>query len=340
LGELLPVAAGGSPREIGRALGRFGQAALHRLIRPTAYWAQTVERAGSERLRQMEQATRHALPEVIEEVEGLAEGLDLPFDQAFAWISRGDLRADLPEGCTTVMVPGAPRVIAHNEDGDPAETDACGLLTCRPDHAPAFAALLYPGSIPGSAFGVNEEGLVVTVNNIRAKYAPPGVPRQLVGRAVLGCRSLDQAVALIEGLPRAGGFHFAMAQAGDHRLLSVEFTGDLVSVVELDRPTAHANHLIHPGMADLPQIVTRSSADRQARAAALLPGDPLAVLQDDAGPGLPILRRDPADPDAENTVVTLLATLDRHAVTAALHQPGAAAPSVVLRVENGEIRQD
>lgn len=338
MGTLTPVTARGTPREIGRALGRFGAEALDPQIRPGADWARCMAHVGSDRLRKMEREARHALPEIMEEVEGLAEGLGVPFQEAFAWVSRGDLRADLPEGCTTVMVPGEPRVIAHNEDGDPAEVDACGLLTCVPDHAPAFAAFLYPGSIPGNAFGVNEEGLVVTVNNIRTKHAPAGVPRQMVGRAVLGCRSLDHAVALIEGLPRAGGFHFAMAQAGDSRLLSVEFTGDLVSVVELDRPTAHANHLIHAGMADLPQIVTRSSADRQARADALLPQPPLAILQDTAGPGLPILRRDPADPDEENTVVTLVATPDRHRVTAAIHQPGAAEASTVLTVENGEIR--
>ena len=333
---LIPVSARGTPREVGRAMGAFGADAMRRLVLPSAYWARTVAQAGSDRVRAMEAAARGHLPDIVAEIEGLAEGLGLPFDQVFTWCCRGDLRSDVPEGCTTVMVPGEPRVIAHNEDGGPEELNDCGLLLAEPAGAPAFAAFLYPGSVPGTAFGVNDAGLVVTVNNIRALTKPPGVPRMVLGRAMMGCRTLDQAVALIRAVPRAGGFHFAMAQAGDGRLLSVEFTGERVSVVKVAQPMAHANHLIHPGMADQPQRITQSSGDRQARAGALLGRDPLAVLQDDAGPGLPILRRDPDDPDEENTVVSLVATVG-DTVTVAIHDPGAAVAGVVLRVAGGRI---
>lgn len=333
---LIPVSAGGAPREVGRAMGAFGADAMRLLVLPTAYWAGTVAQAGSDRVRGMEAAARAHLPDIVAEIEGLAEGLGLPFDLVFAWCCRGDLRADVPEGCTTVMVPGAPRVIAHNEDGGPEELNDCGLLRVEPDGAPGFVAFLYPGSVPGTAFGINDRGLVVTVNNIRARDKPPGVPRMVLGRAMLGCRTLDEAVGLIRRVPRAGGFHFAMAQAGDARLLSVEFTGDRVSAVEVTQPMAHANHLIHKEMAGVPQRITRSSGDRQARAEVLLGRDPLAILQDEAGPGLPILRCDPGDPDAENTVVTLVATVGE-TVTAAIHDPGAAEPGVVLQVAGGRI---
>lgn len=334
---LIPLSARGTPREVGRALGAFGAERLRRLVMPTPYWARTVALAGSDRVRAMEAAARAHLPTVVEEMEGLAEGLGLPFDQVFTWCCRGDLRDDVPEGCTTVMVPGQPRVIAHNEDGGPEEINDCGLLRAEPEGAPGFVAFLYPGSVPGTAFGVNAAGLVVTVNNIRAAAKPPGVPRMALGRAMLACRTLDEAVALIRAVPRAGGFHFAMAQAEDDRLLSVEFTGAQVSVEVVTAPTAHANHLIHGAMAGQAQRITESSADRQARADALLPGTaPLAALQDTAGPGLPILRRDPADPDEENTIVTLVATVGE-AVTAALHAPGAATPEATLRVQAGRI---
>lgn len=333
---LIPVSARGAPRDLGRAMGAFGADAMRRRVLPTAYWAGTVAQAGSDRVRAMDAAAREHLPDIVLEIEGLAEGLGLPFDTVFAWCCRGDLRSDVPEGCTTVMVPGAICVIAHNEDGGPEEINDCGLLRAEPEGAPAFSAFLYPGSVPGTAFGVNDAGLVVTVNNIRARDKPPGVPRMVLGRAMLGCRTLDEAVSLIRRVPRAGGFHFAMVQAGDARLLSVEFTGGRVSVVEVAQPTAHANHLIHKTMTGIPQRVTRSSGDRQARADALLGRDPLTILQDDAGPGLPILRRDPADPDAENTVVTLVATVGQY-VTAAIHGPGVAHPGMVLRVAGGRI---
>lgn len=339
-GVLKPVAAAGSPREVGRALGRFGAPAFERLVRPSPYWARTAAQAGSARVRAMEAAARAAVPQIVEEVEGLAEGLGIGFDETFAWVSRGDLRSGAPEGCTTVLVPGAAPVIAHNEDGDPNELRECGLVHCAPEGAPAFAAFLYPGSVPGSAFGVNDAGLVVTVNNVRVDRAGLGVPRMLVGRAMLGCRSLREAVAMLRTMPRAGGFHFSMAQAGDARLLSVEFTGEAVSVIEVTRASAHANHLIHPPLASVAQRVTRSSGDRQLRAEALLGRDPLSILQDTGGGGLPIFRDDPDDPDEENTVVSLVATVDGTGVTAAIHAPGRASPETVLRVEGGAIRQE
>jgi hypothetical protein len=37
---------------------------------------------------------------------GLADGLDLPFHDVFAWNCRGDLIAGAAEGCTTVQLPG------------------------------------------------------------------------------------------------------------------------------------------------------------------------------------------------------------------------------------------
>lgn len=337
---LTKVAAGGTPREIGRALGRFGAGSLRRLVMPGAYWARTVAEAGGTRARAMEAATRAALPEIAAEVEGLAEGLGLPFDQVFAWMARGDLRPDVPEGCTTVMLPGfgGERVIGHNEDGGPEELSACGLALVKPEHTVDFAAFFYPGSLPGGSFGMNAEGLVVTVNNVRAARKGDGVPRNLVGRAMMACRTLDQAVRLIEALPRAGGFHFALAQAGDPRLLSVEFTGDMVSVIEVVAPAAHANHLIHPGLSEVRQRVTRSSADRQARAEALLGGPPLSILQDAGGPGLPIFRTDPADPDEENTVVSAVATLGDRVATLAIHDPGAGTPAMVVTAAEGVLR--
>lgn len=337
MARLKQVTAQGASREIGRAMGRFGTDAFQRLIRSTPAWGDIAELARGPRVAAMIRTTRAALPELAEEVAGLAEGLGCRTEEAFALVAAGDLRADGPGGCTTVLRPGTPIVIGHNEDGDPAEMEVCGLLICRPEGAPAFNAFLYPASMPGGAFGVNDAGLVVTVNNIRARQSGDCVPRQIVGRAMMGCRTLDEAVGLIETLPRAGAFHFAMAQAGDPRLLSVEFTGERVSVAALDAPMAHANHLVHPGMASLPQIVTRSSADRQARAEALLPTNPLAILGDASGPGLPILRTDPADPDQENTIVTLIATIDARRVTAAIHHPGIADPFVTLTAEDGEL---
>ncbi|MBN3726952.1 C45 family autoproteolytic acyltransferase/hydolase, partial [Burkholderia sp. Ac-20379] len=235
----------------------------------------------------------------------------------FAWHCRGELLHRTGDGCTTVAActPEARR-IAHNEDGDPFLLDRCHLVDVRPQHGPGFVSFYYPGSLPGHTFAVNRAGLVQTINNVRITAPAAGVPRMVLARAVLDAGSLDAALAILREQPRASGFHHMLGCAGDACVVSVEASVSRTSVQAVEGVVGHANHLVHAGPnadADA-QIVTDSSRDRQARLAVLLPAldtpdapsiDALAgVLADRGGPGLPIFRDDPADPDDENTLAT------------------------------------
>jgi hypothetical protein len=309
------VRVSGSPGEIGVALGQAGREAVHAHLLRSEFWREMTSPAHAARVARMADGVRARFPWIGEEIEGLAEGLELPADQVMAWNCRGDLLASAPDGCTTVMVPGAEPVIAHNEDGLPFFRGACFRAEVRPDDAPAFTAFCYPGSIPGHTFAVTEAGLVQAVNNIRLAGAEPVIPRMVLGRAVLGAGSSEAAVAILRAGAGSGGFHFALCDRRNRRILSVEFGRGVTSVVEVSAPSVHANHALHlPGRDD--QIVTRSSADRQARGEALLEtgAGPLAILRDGAGPGLPIRRDAPDDPDEENTLGTAVFRLSEAGV--------------------------
>src|SRR3546814_1273423 len=80
--------------------------------------------------------TEARFPRYWQELQGLAAGLALPFDDVFAWNSRGDVWAMAPDGCTTVLLPAAqpeqPRpVLAHNEDGHAGLRRGCALAQVR-----------------------------------------------------------------------------------------------------------------------------------------------------------------------------------------------------------------
>ncbi|TIV21246.1 MAG: peptidase C45, partial [Mesorhizobium sp.] len=117
---------------------------------------------------------------------------------------------------------------------------------------------------------------------------------------------------LLNSVARAGAFHLTLAQAGDERLLSVEFTAQALSVDRLVSARVHSNHLIHADTGRMSQIVTGSSGVRQRRGEALLEQTPqpepqrraLGILWDAADPELPIYRTDPADSDVENTLAS------------------------------------
>ncbi|WP_028221813.1 C45 family autoproteolytic acyltransferase/hydolase [Paraburkholderia oxyphila] len=312
----------GTPFEAGQALGRFGFGAVQRHLLQTAAWHNVMQRRGSPLALAMAEHVRQRFPRIWQELLGLAEGLGVPFEQAFLWNCRGDLATHetlTHDGCTTVLQPGREhRRISHNEDGDPGFAGHCAIAECRIEGSPGFTSFVYPGSLPGHTFAVTDAGLAVTVNNLRPRHVDAGVPRMVLTRAVLDAPDLDIAVATLRDTPRAGAFHLTLGHRASPDLLSVEFNARHCSVQALTQPSLHANHAIHPSMRDDPQVVTDSSRDRQRRGDLLLDQareaghapDPLAVLADtsatdDTGAAaLPIYRTDPLDPDGENTLAT------------------------------------
>lgn len=313
-GRLAFIEASGTPFEVGRQLGQHARALVAQYLVRTHAWASVMAFRDHPRIGAAKTLTEARFPSIWQELQGLAAGLGLAFDDVFAWNCRGDVWAMAPDGCTTVLLPASPAagrgpVLAHNEDGHAGLRKGCALALLRPAGGKAFTAFVYPASVPGHTFAVNEAGLVQTVNNIRAQNAGDGLPRMVLARAVLDCDGIDQARDLVSGAPRAGAFHLSLAQAGDPRLVSVEFTHEACSVVEADRPLCHANHLVHAATAGEAQIVTGSSRARQERGEELLARAhddlvPLTLLRDRDNAALPIYREQPDDPDDENTLAT------------------------------------
>jgi predicted choloylglycine hydrolase len=308
----------GSAFAVGQALGAFGREAWHAKLTKTALWQTVTAMKDAEQTRSMRSLVQSQYPLIWQELEGLAEGLEAPFDEVFAWNCRGDLVRSTSDGCTTVAGSTAEGelIIAHNEDGFPQLRHDCAIVSITPDDGLAFTSFAYPGSICGHTFAVNEKGVVNTVNNIRALHRPRGIPRQVLARAALNAATLDEAISILTTEPRAGAFHHTVGQMGDSRLFSVEATGTGCSVMPLREVLAHANHLIHPQLDAVEQVITDSSRSRQQRLNAWLETQShldgaaaLGILSDQHDPALPIYRLSPQDPDEENTLATAVFTL-------------------------------
>ncbi|MBZ0331182.1 C45 family peptidase [Halomonas sp. ANAO-440] len=327
--ELSLVTTGGGPFDTGLALGRHGYRAVHDSLVRSDIWHEVTGERHNPRVARMLAYSRLHHPAVVEEIRGLAQGLGLPFEAVFAWNCRGDLLANSPDGCTTVILPGPEPCIAHNEDGLPFFDGESFLASVKPDEAPAFLAFCYPGSIPGHTFALTAAGIVQTVNNLRLQRIEPEVPRMVLGRAMLSLGSLDSIHGLLRQAPASGGFHFTLAQRGDPRLLSIEVGAGQVSQRHVENAMIHANHALHHGFSQTCQIITRSSHDRQVRGDGLIAAgerDPLTILSDIGGGGLPIYRREPDDPDRENTLATGIFRLLNDGIQWEVHTPGRQIP--------------
>ena len=347
--KLTHLTCSGPPFDIGVQLGRFGADVVHRKLLPSKLWASLQPWKGSAPLQAMRALIEQRFPAVWQELQGLAAGLDLPLDDALLWNCRGDLWAMAPDGCSTVLLPGANPAFAHNEDGAPEFAGHCALVTVDGDEGPVVTSFAYPGSIIGHTFACNACGLAMSVNNIRARYAArhveAGVPRMVLGRAVLDCRSVAEAQALLQGTPRAGAFHLTLAQPGQRVLTSIEFASAYCSIERVAQPAFHANHAVHAATRDFPQVITASSRSRQLRGDELLAGalqrlsegsirpQDLAarILRDEHPAALPIWRQSPTDSDHENTMATAVFKIGPEAVDWEVHEDRAARPAWRLR---------
>jgi len=332
----------GSSFDVGVALGQFGAESVHTYLTSSDGWKTVMQWRDSAAIREMRKLVQERHPEYWLELQGLAKGLNLSFDEVFLWNCRGDVWAMSPDGCTTVQQPIQPfPAFAHNEDGDPGFTGKCGIAEIEVRGATRFASFVYPGSLPGHTFAVSDSGLAMTVNNLRSLHGGVGLPRMILSRAMLDQLTLDAALLYLRDAPRAGGFHFTLGQAGCPELFSVEFTSGKCSVISVKKPSLHANHMVHSAMNDQPQIVTQSSGYRQSRGDHLICSaveaktavDPLKILFDQENDLYPIFRCAPDDSDNENTMATANIQLHADDVIWQIHTQDSETP--VFSMRNG-----
>ena len=319
----------GAPIEIGYKLGCYGRNAVQGPLKETELWKEITSSRHRSRVKAFMHTTKAKFPEQWQELEGLAEGLEIPFEEVFAWNCRGDLLMDTADGCTTVMLPGDKIILAHNEDGLPCLSGHCFIADIIPEVGSSFFAFCYPGSIPGHTFSLFNDGRAFTVNNLRLKGEGSDVPRMIVSRALLSCQSLPDMLELIEKNPPCGGFHLCLLDKEKPSLMSVEMGAGKSQRRVLNGAQVHANHaLFHPG--HKVQLVTQSSLDRQRRGEQLIKtgcSDPLTILRDQWKDGLPIYREDPDDPDNENTLATFILELNKSDISWSIYSDKKGAPA-------------
>ncbi|NKB59207.1 MAG: peptidase C45 [Alphaproteobacteria bacterium] len=321
---MLPnISIEGDEFDIGIALGRQTGGGLRALLETVGRYRKLQSWQGSLRLKALEAVARAVYPQYVRTLEGLAEGAGMTFDEIFLWNCRGDLLVKEDgagtEGCTSVLIPdsaGRGTQIAHNEDGEREFDGHCFLASILPRDGIGFMSFCYPGLLPGHAFAVNDRGLVQTINHIPADDMKEGIPRHMVTRAVIGCGSLDEALAILQRPDRASAFNHNLMQTGDRRVLSVEAPAHGCDIEVVSAPYAHANHLLR--FPDYDQTISPSSQDRQSRADALLTDraveDPLAILSDQEPDAWPICRKSKTGPDTGYTLATAVFELRSDAV--------------------------
>ncbi|ODM94332.1 hypothetical protein Ocin01_12347 [Orchesella cincta] len=137
-------------------------------------------------------------------------------------------------GCTDIMINKADGVVmGHTEDAFPecfgrTYIVQAEILDKEGNVIEQFSSVAYPGLLPGYTMGFNKFGMVHSVNTVNpANRNPNGTPREFLARALVGVKSLDEALNVLRnpGYGIADGFnlniHFAN-QAGPKVVYSIE----------------------------------------------------------------------------------------------------------------------
>ncbi|MFL5766962.1 MAG: C45 family autoproteolytic acyltransferase/hydrolase [Actinomycetota bacterium] len=309
--------ASGTPFERGRAIGRgLAESIGDSLGFVTRYLERhgLTERALDHLLGPYVAASEAAMPGLIDQVRGIAEGADQPFSRVMAANAFEEIYGQVEldggtlkplERCTDVVVAGpSGPLLGHTEQWYAGDEGAVGLVVDVPDDSPVVLAPVVAGTLP--LVGINEHGLAVGAMSLSAGDERVGIPRALIARDVLDATDARDATERATRPGRAGGYSYLLAFP-DEEARCVETTATRDAVVG---STVHTNHALDPSVSEVTFPTSSDSVCRFSRTATLATTvDPtidgvVSILADhDGAPESICAHPDPAEGDEGSTIL-------------------------------------
>jgi isopenicillin-N N-acyltransferase-like protein len=202
--------------------------------------------------------SRAIYPRFVEEVEGVAEGSGLPFEELFlavceelwesaAWHVSVPMAPAMPRGCTDFAARGratadGSTLLAHTNDLAPEAEEDLVILKVRAGDEPEFLGV----SVGGLAYsaGFNAAGISMTGNAVSCSDIRPGVPRLLIARAILAAHRLGEAMDACLLPLRASNYNNVIADANGEVYSMEGSATDCEPIYIRENIMAHANHYV------------------------------------------------------------------------------------------------
>ena len=222
----LPVVLSGPPRERGRAHGEAFRPLIRQLLEA---WDEDVGNEVGMTLpayldifeadTDFLPAIRQWTPHLIDEVEGIAEGANIPLRVCRClqcmdehWTHLDTLQASRPDKCSTLgAAPSdtAPTLLGQNMDLPKFLDGFQTLLKIEYENGLQVLVPSYAGFL--GLFGVNSLGLGLCVNAIsQLKQASQGLPVAFVVRGLLERQDCARAADWLHRLPHASGQNYLL----------------------------------------------------------------------------------------------------------------------------------
>jgi predicted choloylglycine hydrolase len=242
----------GSYEQIGFQIGKYFGKNMKEIIQQRSEWhSQLINILNTKKGRlvskELLRITQKHFPHILQEVKGTADGAGISFDYIWAMAIKSELLGleNDPDGCSSIFFRDKNNIwLFHNEDGHSAYKNLMFALKVIPPSGVSFISLVYPGIIPGNGPSLNNRGIIQATNYIGSSKSEIGIPRYVIGRAILEAKSAQEAIDIATMQPRSYPYHHHIGNMNDQTYFSVETTPGLSQVKEPEGLYFHTNHLL------------------------------------------------------------------------------------------------
>lgn len=144
-------------------------------------------------------------PHLLDELQGFAEGMEIPLNKVAALFSGYDVPKTEAMGCSAIITN---EYYVRNYDFSPALYDSCFSLL-QPENANASAG--YNLQAIGRHEGVNSQGLVIGLHFVSNSDYSKGLSAWTSIRMVLDtCSTLEDAIQMLKEIPHSACYNFSL----------------------------------------------------------------------------------------------------------------------------------
>jgi len=195
------------------------------------------------------EVTERMFPQFVAELQGLAEGIGVPFERVWAIQCRDEIIGHHQnERCSSVFVrTDAGWIVGHNEDDfwngfSKEEARKLYFLVRKTIAGDSIFYLGFPFMIGGETISIHSSGTVQTINTLHHKNIQIGVPRNIIARALCEVDSFDKVRNLLGNTRRASGYCHTLLIEGT--LSCIESTERSFEFIPTGDRFTHTNHYL------------------------------------------------------------------------------------------------
>jgi isopenicillin-N N-acyltransferase like protein len=212
-------------------------------------WEKTVDRGAPFILK-----AKAFAPDLLEEIEGIAEGAGRAFEDIFLLNARSEILFNpnvLAQECTAIaalpeVTTSGDMLLAQNWDWYNEVLNCQVILRVGPrEGMPALLTFTEAGQL--AKIGLNSAGIGLVVNNLTSDQPRPGVPWIFLTRRILESSYLAQALGYVLNTGRAHSINFLIGHA-DGEAVNLETSPVEEHIMWPENGIcAHTNHYLKPG---------------------------------------------------------------------------------------------